>query len=150
MDVLRDFKRIQKVYLYNHQHSRPLSTGEVKVLLLQSESSIHTLGESAYTDKAARFIDIWRVRRCLCYCQLWDVYTAYSDSMDIRFKPRSTAEEHRSGYAGGTRERDYPVITPMFIICCPICMLDRLHLDPYPLRLLIAQALKSSAQICSG
>ena len=68
VNVLRDFKRIQKVYFYNHQHSLPLPTGEVKTLLLQSESSIHTFGESVYTDKDARVIDIWRVRRCFRYC----------------------------------------------------------------------------------
>ena len=103
VEVLRDFKRIQKVYLYNHQHSLPLPTGEVKTLLLQSESSIHTFGESVYTDKDARVIDIWRVRRCFRYYQLWDLYTAHSGSLDIRFKPRTTTEEHRSGYAKGTQ-----------------------------------------------
>src|SRR5258706_2095465 len=144
VDVLKDFKRIQKVYLYNHQHSLPLSTGEVKMLLLQSESSIHTFGESAFADKDPRFINIWRARRCFCCCQLWDVYTAYSDSLDIRFKPRTTTEEHRSGYANGTRECGYPIIAPIFIFCCPVCTLDRLHLGPYPLRVLIAQALKSA------
>ena len=66
--ILRDFKRIQKVCLYNHQYAPPLPTGEIKMLLLQGESTIHTFGESAYTSETGRFIDVWRVRKCSrCY-----------------------------------------------------------------------------------
>ena len=124
MDILRDFKRIQRVYLYNHQHSPPLPTGEIKVLLLQSESSIHTFGECVYTDKSAQGIDIWRVRRRCHYYQFWDVYAAYSGSMDIRLNLGTTTKEHRSGNAKGTREYHSPMIAPQFISCvlfvCPI------------------------------
>ena len=62
VSVLRYFKRVQRVYLYNHRHAPPLPTREVKTLLLQreSKSTIETLG---YTDSAGRTIDVWKVRK---------------------------------------------------------------------------------------
>ena len=131
VDVLRNFMRIRRVYLYNHQHSPPLPTGEVKALLLQGGSSIHTLGECAYTGKVDRVIVIWRVRRCCLYYQLWGVYTAYSGPLDIRPNPRTTTEEHCSESAKRTREYNCPVIAPKSISCCRVFILDRLHLDTY-------------------
>ena len=81
--ILRDFKRIQKVYLYNHQHALPLPTSEIKVLLFQGESTIHTFGESAYTSKTSRFINVWRVRECSRCYQIRHSHMVYSGPLDI-------------------------------------------------------------------
>jgi hypothetical protein len=60
--VLRGLKKIQRVYLYNDKHAPRLPTSEVKMLLLQSESTMKTFGESPHTETADRTIDIWKVR----------------------------------------------------------------------------------------
>jgi len=113
------------------------------MLLLQSESSIHTFGECVYTDEMPRVINIWRVRRRCRYYQFWDIYAVYSGSLDIRPNPGTTTEERRSGNARRTREYDYPMIAPKFIFCLFVCLIDfssTLTLSP----LFVAQTLESA------
>ena len=128
MDVLRGFKRIQRVYLYNHQHAPPLPTSEVKILLLQGNSTIQTLGVSGYTDKHGRTIDIWRVRGC-SLCHRFVRFLCYL------FRPTghtTQSSDDHEGTSFGVRNRQLRVWLPCSRsndrFYCPVlyCLIDHI------------------------